>query len=145
MRLTVSVMALVAAIVTTARAQGAPQGRIAGHVVDRATGRPLTAAQVSVIGQAVVETDLDGHFRTPPIPVGRYGVRVALIGYRAEQIDSVLVEDGRTTEVGVALTALPLELSAIVVEAAPPPPKPSSDVGLLAAQQAAPGVCEGLS
>ena len=133
------------ACAATLAAQGTPQGRISGQVVDHDNGRPLASVQVSVIGQAVVETDMDGHFRTPPIPIGRYNVRTALIGYRAAQVDSVLVEDGRSTDVNFALTALPLELSAIVVDAAPPPPKPATDVGLLSAQQAAPAVSDGLS
>jgi hypothetical protein len=145
MRRTRAVVMLCAMPAATALGQAVPQGRVAGHVVDRATGRPLASAQVLVIGQAAVQTDLDGHFRTPPIPVGVYSVRVALIGYKAEQVDSVRVEDGQTIEVGVALSALALELSAIVVEAAPTAPKPSSDVGLLAAQQAAPAVSDGLS
>ncbi len=122
-----------------------PAGRITGRVVDRDTGRPLQAARISVVGVlGVVETDLDGRFRTPPIPAGRYSVRAALIGFRPQQRDSVTVTGGTSVAVDFVMDVQVIELEELVLEAAAPS-APKTDAGLLAAQQAAPGVSDGIS
>ena len=122
------------------------QGRIGGQVVDRETGRPISSVQLSVVGQAVaVQSDLDGRFRTPPLAPGVYSVRATLIGFRPAQHDSVVVEADRSTEVSFALSAVALEIAGITVEAAAVPVPKSTDAGLLAAQQAAAAVRDGIS
>jgi len=122
------------------------QGRISGQVVDRETGRPLSGVTLIVVGQpVVVETDLDGRFRTPPIAVGMYSVHAALIGFRPAQRDSVIVEADRATDVSFTLSAVPLELAGITVEAAAAPVSKATDAGLLSAQQAAAAVRDGIS
>ena len=139
------VVGLLTAVVGRMAAQDAGQGRISGRVVDRETARPLSAARVSIEGQPVVaETDMDGRFRTAPIPAGLYTLRAALIGFRAARVDSVLVRDGQTAVVEIALTGVPLELAGISVEAAAPE-QTSSDAGLLALQRAAAAVSDGMS
>lgn len=120
-------------------------GRIAGRVVDRATGRPLASARILVVGQASSqETDLDGRYRTAEVPAGLHSVRAMLIGYAAVQQDSVRVTSGQATVVNFALTAAAVELQELVVEAAPVQ-QASSAAGLLAIQQAAPTVMDGIS
>ncbi|MFN0179472.1 MAG: TonB-dependent receptor domain-containing protein [Gemmatimonadales bacterium] len=125
--------------------QAAPTGRIAGRVVDEGTARPLVSARVTILGQPVVlSTDLDGRYRSAPIPAGRYAIRVALIGYRPLQIDSVIVTDGGTAIVNASLTSAPLELEELVVEAAVSA-RAASTAGLLAQQQASAVVQDGIS
>lgn len=125
--------------------QATPAGRITGKVLDRETGRPLQAARVSVVDQpGVVETDLDGRFRTGPVPAGRHSIRAVLIGYRPQQRDSVLVQAGSAVTVDFAMEVQAIELEEMVFEAAAPS-APRTDAGLLAAQQAAPGVSDGIS
>ncbi len=129
----------------TLPAQDVGHGRIGGRVVDQETGRPLVGVRVSVDGQPVItETDLDGRFRTALIPVGVYTVRAAMIGFRAARVDSVVVRDGHSAVVEVALSGAPLELAGVTVEAAAPQ-KTSNDAGLLALQKAAPAVSDGMS
>jgi len=126
--------------------QGGGGGRIGGQVVDRETGRPIPAVQMSVVGQPVlVQTDLDGRFRTTPLPPGTYSMRASLIGFRPALRDSIVVEADRTTEVSFALSAVALELEGITVEAAAAPVSRATDAGLLSAQQAAPAVRDGIS
>src|SRR5262245_7793984 len=123
----------------------APTGRIAGRVIDRETGRALQGARMQVVGQAgILETDLDGRYRTPPLPLGMYSVRAALIGYKPVQIDSVRVTDGKTAAADFALVVSPVELQEIVSETQVVA-APKTDAGLLAAQQAAPAVSDGIS
>lgn len=142
-------VACTAALCGGLTAQGAsppPQGRISGQVVDRETGRPLSGVTLIVVGQpVVVETDLDGRFRTPPIAVGVYSVHAALIGFRPAQRDSVIVEADRTTDASFALTAVPMEIAGITVEADAVPASKATDAGLLSAQQAAAAVRDGIS
>ncbi|HKE91520.1 MAG TPA: carboxypeptidase regulatory-like domain-containing protein [Gemmatimonadales bacterium] len=122
------------------------QGRVSGQVVEQATGRPMPEVQVEVIGTGITaKTDLDGRYRTVPLPAGRYSVRAIIIGFRSTQHDSVLVEDGRSTDVSFALQPLPIELAGVTVEAQRAPPSKATDAGLLAARRAAAGVSDGVS
>src|SRR5262245_23195103 len=123
-----------------------PAGRIAGQVLDRTTGRPLRGARVSVVGQpAAFEADLEGRYRSTVIPVGVYTVRAVLIGYKPGQQDSIKVTAGQSTVVNFALESAPMQLQAIVVEAAAGPPKVGNDAGLIAFRQSAPIVADGIS
>ncbi len=127
-------------------AQAPGGGRITGRVIDRETGRPLSDVRVSLEGLAVVgETDLDGRFRTAPLPAGMYAVRATRIGFTAARVDSVVVRDGQSALVEIALAPLPLELSAVTVEATAASPKASNDAGLLALQRTASAVTDGTS
>ncbi len=120
-------------------------GRIAGRVIDGGSGRPLTSVRVRVGGIAgVVETDLDGRFRTPLIPAGLHSVSAALIGYKPVQLDTVRVEAGQTKAVTIALTTAPVRLEELQVISDRPAPV-SSAAGLLAAQQSAMAVVDGVS
>lgn len=140
--------ALLAGLLTLVAIQtaAAQQGRISGQVVDRETGRPLASVQLVVVGQGLaIQSDLDGRFRTPPLPSGKYSVRATLIGFRPAQRDSIAVEADRTTDVSFTLTAVALEIEGITVEAAAAPVAKNTDAGLLSAQQAAGSVRDGIS
>lgn len=90
-------------------------GVIGGLVVDSATGRPLAAAQVRLVGIGRVErTHDDGTFRFANIPGGVYAVAVQRIGY-APVVRQVQVVDGDTTTVRIAMTESAAQLGAVVV------------------------------
>jgi outer membrane receptor protein involved in Fe transport len=126
-------------------AQAAPTGRIAGRVVDGESGRPVAGAQVLIVGQPDhLEADLDGRFRTAPLPVGTYSVRTFYIGYTPAQVDSVRVTPGQATVVSLSLTTTAVQLAELQVTAEQPA-KISSAAGLLAEQQNAPAVSDGVS
>lgn len=131
--------------VSPAPVAAAPTGRITGRVIDRESGRPLQGARVMVVGTAgVVETDLDGRYRTPPIPAGLHSVRAAFIGYQAMLRDSIRVVAGQAVTVDFVMSVQIVELEDLSVESTIPA-SPKSDAGLLAAQQAAAGVSDGIS
>jgi len=144
-------LALALAAVPLAAQQPAPPapvtatGRITGRIVDRESGRALSLARVIVVGiPGVVESDLDGRYRTPLIPAGVYSLRAAIIGYSPQQRDSVRVPNGGVVTVDFGMTVRAIELDELAVEA-DVPVTPRTDAGLLAAQQAAPGVSDGIS
>jgi TonB-dependent receptor len=137
--------ALCLAMATLASAQAPGEGRISGRVIDKDTGRPVVGARVSLIDRpGSMETDLDGRFRTQPLPAGMYSVRVGMIGFTPAQADSVAVRAGQTTPVSFALLAATVQLQELQVTA-DAPVKASNDAGLLAIQQAAPAVSDGIS
>lgn len=68
----------------SASAQG--RGRIAGVVVDSATGLPIVAARVQIAElHRAVHTHTDGRFALTAIPDGRFTLTVTRLGYRTEQ------------------------------------------------------------
>lgn len=129
------------------RVAALPTGRIAGRIIDRETGRPLAGVRIEMSGgskPSAINTDLDGRYRSEPLPVGTYALRATYIGYQAARIDSVSVLADRTELVNVAMKAVPFEMEAISVEAQAAS-RPSSDAGLLAIQRAAPTASDGIS
>ena len=138
-----AVPALAAPVVVQAQAE--PTGRIAGRVVDAESGRPVAGAQVVIVDQpGRLEADLDGRFRSAPLPVGTYSVRAFYIGYKPVQADGVKVAAGQATVVSLSLGTAPVELAELEVTSQPPA-KVSSSAGLLAEQQNAPAVSDGVS
>ena len=139
-------MALGAGRVSVAASQTpAPTGRVAGRVVDKANGRPMASVRISLVGKAgVVESDLDGRFRSPLVEVGTYSVRAALIGFKPVVLDSIKVTAGQATSISIALEVAPVQLEELTVSS-DVPKRISSSAGLLAAQQNAMAVVDGIS
>lgn len=94
----------------------APTGRIAGRVVDAATGEPLPDANVLLAdAETGTATDAAGQFTVAPVRAGRHRLVVTYVGYTTA-IDSVRVPpDGRDT-IRVALTRDVLETEPIIVD-----------------------------
>lgn len=120
-------------------------GRIAGQVVDASSGQPLPAVQVQVVGTTIGSmTDLDGRFRTGAIPVGTHAIVARRIGFAPVRQENVIVAADRATVLTLAMSASAVTLGAVqVTEQAPA--KASSEAGLLAVQQRAAAVSDGVS
>lgn len=120
-------------------------GQIVGTVVDKATGRPVSGVELSLVGgTAKAGSDLAGRFRLGAVPPGTYSVLARLIGYRPLKQDSVRVVPGQSTMLNFALEASVLQLQEVEV-VSQEAPKTSSAAGLLALQQSAPSASDGLS
>jgi hypothetical protein len=146
-RLWPAVLILIATVlrVVPALAQAPAQGRIAGRVVDKDTGRPVAGARVLVEGQAGgYEADLNGNYRTGLLPLGSYSLRATMIGFRPVQVDSVRVTAGQTVTANFVLSAATVQLQELEVTSQGPV-RSNNDAGLLAIQQAAPAVSDGIS
>jgi len=97
------------------RGDAAFPGRIVGVVTDRATDRPIEAAQLQLVGddQAML-SDGNGRFAFSDLTPGVYRVVVEHLAYdRTEQI--VNVPGSRTVDVRFNLSADPIELEPLVV------------------------------
>ena len=88
-------------------------GRIAGHVLDKATHRPVTSFDVGVSrgGAALMVTPVmraftsdDGTFSIDGVPVGSHTLAVSAPGYAMARVPNVSVESGKSVDdVEVAL------------------------------------------
>ena len=88
---------------------------ITGVVVDSATGAPLPAAQVRIVGLARVDaTHDDGGFLIEALRPGRYTIAVQRIGYAATQ-RSIAIAAGARADVRVALLPSAARLAEVVV------------------------------
>src|SRR5688500_8407358 len=97
------------------QSQPAATGRITGTVTDSATGRPLSAAQVSVAGTRLgAATGEDGRFTLLAVPAGTHTVEVRRLGYRPLTRAGVRVDAGGTATLNAAMGAAALTLQAVV-------------------------------
>jgi len=95
----------------------AQQGTIEGAVTDQATGQPLEAARVLLIGTGRIETtNREGHYRVRGVPAGSYQVQVIRLGFRPVT-DTANVAPGETVTLDFAMEPAPVQLEEIVTTA----------------------------
>lgn len=114
------VAAAVAALlgaVGPAAAQGT--GTIRGRVIDAATQRPLSGAQVVVVGGTRRSvTDASGEYVLADVPAGALTIRASLLGYAAES-QQVTVAPGESATADFGLRTQSIALDALVVTGTP--------------------------
>jgi len=99
----------------TATAQPTDVGRVAGRVVDSATGEPLPGVNVGLRGTTLgAATDRAGRFTIDGVPPDTYVLRASFVGYRAVE-RTVTVASGATTTVDLAFTPADVELQGVEV------------------------------
>ncbi len=92
----------------------AAQGTVSGRVTDAATGQPIAAVQVSIVGTpAGGLTNAEGQFTIRSVNAGAVTVRALRIGY-SEVRQSTTVAAAQTATVNLRLTAVPVSLSPVV-------------------------------
>jgi Carboxypeptidase regulatory-like domain/Outer membrane protein beta-barrel family/TonB-dependent Receptor Plug Domain len=124
-------------------APAAARGYLVGQVMDKASGRPLPATNIVVVGTTLrTQTDLDGRYRLP-VPVGVYSVRAFRLGNVAQQQDAVRITAGVSVTANFALGNAVVQLQGVAVTAAPT--KANSEDALLAMQRSASRVSDGIS
>jgi len=95
----------------------AQQGSVNGRVTDRATGQPLVAARIQLVGTSLVaSTNADGRYHVTSAPLGQATVRVVALGYAAAT-QAVTVTAGAPAVVDFALNLAPYSLDEFVVTA----------------------------
>jgi TonB-dependent SusC/RagA subfamily outer membrane receptor len=94
----------------------AQTGAVRGTVTDRATGMPISAARVQIVGRenAVANTDDRGVYLIRNLPVGQQTVRVTRLGYRPETQQAALAGND-TVMVNFTLGQSAVELQQVVV------------------------------
>jgi len=100
-----------------AEAQTSPGGRIAGHVVTAADGRPLPNATVGLLNSAEPQgttTNSSGRFVLDDLPADTVSLQIRHVGY-ASQSRTVRVRSGRTTRITVELESATVELAGLQI------------------------------
>jgi Carboxypeptidase regulatory-like domain/TonB-dependent Receptor Plug Domain len=116
---TLAAAAAIAFTSPSARAAAQQSGTLRGTVVT-SEKKPLPQARISVVGTPLASVaDTDGTFRILALPIGSQSIEVKLLGY-ATTLISVQIEAGRDANLQVALTAIPVELRTVKVNADPP-------------------------
>jgi hypothetical protein len=96
-------------------------GKIAGQVIDQASGEPLPGVNIYLQGHPFgAASDINGHFIILNVPPGNYILMSQMVGYRDMQVTGIEVEIDRTTRYDFSLQATLLETEAILVEADQP-------------------------
>jgi len=95
----------------------ATTGAITGRVTERASGQPIAAAQIQVVGSnRGAATAENGTFRINGVPVGNVQLRVLRIGFQAQTL-TVQVAAGQAATANVALAATATTLDVVTVTA----------------------------
>ncbi len=105
-------------ILLCAASVSAQTSRIAGRVVDAQSGRPISGAQVMVVGtQLGALAGVDGRFVIRSAPTGTVAVRTLMIGYATKTVTGVAAPAMGAVEVNVSLEPAAVELEGITVSA----------------------------
>jgi len=79
-------------------------GKIAGRVIDKATGKPLMGANVFIVGTSMgAATNAKGDYTILHVPPGVYSVRASVIGYATVTVTGVRVRIDQTARVNFEL------------------------------------------
>ncbi len=96
----------------------AQTGKIAGKVVDQKSGETLIGVSVLIDGtMRGMQTDLDGLYQIEGLTEGSYILNFSYVGYTTKKMSNVVVKNGATTNVDLALTEASLTIEAVTVTA----------------------------
>ena len=88
---------LIIALVCVCPLWSGTTGKIAGTVIDKATGEALPGANVIVVETSMgAATDVNGQFTILHVPPGQYDVKVSVIGYAVITVSSTTTQSTST-------------------------------------------------
>lgn len=95
----------------------AQTGTIRGFVYERSTGEPMSYTNVVIQNTKIgVQTDINGYFSIPQVPVGTYTIWTTLLGYDTATAEVVVKADAITTH-KLYLDRADLTLSGVEISA----------------------------
>lgn len=113
-RLPLALAIALAIAIDPSSAAAQESGTVSGRVVGAATGAPVPAAAVRILGTVISTfTDDSGRFELRDVPAGRRRLAVERIGYGPRQLE-VEVRAGAVAEVEVTLRPRAVALSGVV-------------------------------
>jgi len=92
---------------------------VRGTVYDKNLSTPLQDAAVLILGTEpalMATTDADGKFKIEKVPVGRYDLKIALLGYKSTIISNQLITSGKETVVDVYMEEEIIEEKELVIK-----------------------------
>lgn len=119
------------------------KGQISGTIVDAENGETIIGASVGITGTTKGDaTDLDGNFTIRSVDPGTYSITISYISYTTQVITGVVVEEGETYTLNIAMKSDITNLDEVVVTAEA---IKSGEAGLLSIQRKAVPVQDGIS
>jgi TonB-linked SusC/RagA family outer membrane protein len=92
-------------------------GTVAGRVTEAESQRPISEAQISVVGTTRgARTDADGRYRITGVPAGQVTLRLARIGYQSTT-RQLTVQPGQEATADFSVSAVATVLSAVTTTA----------------------------
>ena len=93
-------------------------GKIAGRILDKASGEPLIGANVMVVGTPLgAATDTEGNYYILQVSPGSYDVKFTMIGYQTLIMNDVRIRVDLTTTLDAQLGQSAVGLEEVVVQA----------------------------
>lgn len=137
-------LAVLLAFPAEASAQG--RGRIVGSIIDQSTGGPIAGAivQLDSADRPIRTTSaaIDGHYALTDAPAGPATIRVRQIGYGPKNVTGIIVPEGGTIEINVALDPKVFMMDELTVTATA---EKSTVQGALDAERTAPNITNSIS
>lgn len=120
----------------------AQTGEIRGKIIEKATGEPMTGANIVIESLTMGTTaDPDGNYSMKVKP-GAYAVKISFVSYNTVELTDVKVEAGRTTEANIAMEEASTGIEEVVVTAVR---KMNSEVSMINALKTSHLVLSGVS
>ena len=90
---------------------------LVGHVLDAATGEHLPFVTIQLQGTSIgAVSGASGHFLLTNLPVGETTITFSMVGYQTVEA-SLLLEEGKTCEINIAMEEESLLIDQVVVTA----------------------------
>jgi Carboxypeptidase regulatory-like domain/TonB dependent receptor-like, beta-barrel len=109
------------------------QGRLTGIVTDAQNsvlpGVTVTAQSPALIGTQTATTEVDGRFRFPSLPPGRYTLVYELTGFQTVRRENIVLALGQTLNVDIQLTLASLQETVTVTASSPVVDVTSTKIG----------------
>jgi hypothetical protein len=110
---------------------------VKGEVTDNETKTPLIGATVVVMGTNPlmgITTDLNGKFKIPNVPIGRYNIQFNYLGYDPSIVSEVLVSSGKETVINIGLKQSVSQMDEVLVKAHSNKDKPLNSMASISAR-----------
>jgi len=93
---------------------------IKGKIVDKETLFPLIGATVTIstTGDSLlsgVATDIDGYYKIPNLPFGKYKVQITYLGYKSMDVPNVIIDAGKEKILDVEMDESSVSLSEVKI------------------------------
>ncbi len=101
---------------STSRPDTATEAAILGEIVDAASGKPVSLAQVTLRGTTLrALTDLNGGFALRAVAPGVYALEAQRVGYEPLVREGITVRADETVRLALSLTPAPFRLAEVTV------------------------------
>ncbi|HEY4785563.1 MAG TPA: TonB-dependent receptor, partial [Bacteroidales bacterium] len=110
---------------------------VKGKIFDNESQAPLTDANIVVLGTNPVMgtiSDINGNFRIPEVPLGRYNIRVSYLGYEQAIIPEVMITTGKEVVLNIGLKQSVNQMSEVTVNAYSRKEKPLNSMATISAR-----------